>query len=163
MTIVIIINVFVLNYISKIQLVKQNIPCKIQPKLQHYIQVYRWHKYDDEWVIYSFLLFICGNLCNSFTAYTENVHHILEEKHPPIYWVFCNTAKWFWIIAVKSLFGCVFQFPQTSCVIQLGSFSKMAPTKRSQVVWSLEIGVAKGHAKQCQRTLAVKQLCLQCG
>lgn len=46
-----------------------------------------------------------------------------------------------------------------------GSFLCEIPIQRSLMVWGLQMKVAKGHAKQSkhQRTLAVKQLCSQCG
>jgi hypothetical protein len=57
----------------------------MHPKLQQYVQGYILHQYNntDELFVSFYCLFM-GTYITSLTADTENVHHLLKDKHLPI-------------------------------------------------------------------------------
>jgi hypothetical protein len=57
-------------------------------------------------------LFVRKNLQNSFAADVENLHHLLEDKHPPFLVCFVRLCEVFLGKVGNSLFNTVFQFLQ---------------------------------------------------
>lgn len=88
-----------------------------------------------------------------------NIHHLLEDKHPPVLVRFQQRCEVLWVSAANSLFSSMFHLIQVLWVIQICLRETL--TGRCHVIWGLEIRVTKNHTQQCshQRTLTVKQLC----